>query len=177
MGSLVLPRGSRPGCLRGRGANGVQIQVREDSPVNQSVFDTLTKKSLGKRQETGTPGLRDQMVPKSSGEGLCSDSLADLGCSQLGDPAPRVSDRPPESLDGLEPYQVLLYGLATNPAESFLVKVVATMPRVVLPVSRLTQAPTQNSRPQPRSKQHSTTELQSAKSPSTRHPRPALKHA
>lgn len=88
----------RPGCLRGSGANGVQIEVREDSPVNQSVFDTLTKKSLGQRQETGTPGLRDQMVPKSSGEGLCSDSLADLGCSQLGDPAPRVSDRPPESL-------------------------------------------------------------------------------
>lgn len=94
-----------PGCLRGRVANGVQIEVREDGPVNQSVFDTLTKKSLGQRQETGMPGLRDQMVPKSSGEGLCSDSLADLGCSQLGDPALRVSDRPPESLDGLGPYQ------------------------------------------------------------------------
>lgn len=135
------------GCLRGRGADGVQNEVREGSPVNQSVFDTLTEKSLGKRQETGTPGLRDQMVPKSSGEGLCSDSLADLGCSQLGDPAPRVSDRPPEGLDRLEPYQTLLYGPATNPAESFLVKVVATVPRPVLPAFMLTQAPTLKSPP------------------------------
>lgn len=99
-----------------RVANGVQIEVREDGPVNQSVFDTLTKKSLGQRKETGMPGLRDQMVPKSSGEGLCSDSLADLGCSQLGDPALRVSDRPPESLDALGPYQTLLYGLANKPS-------------------------------------------------------------
>lgn len=105
---------------RGCVAGGVQIEVREDGPVNQSVFDTLTAKSLGQslgqRQETGTPGLRDQMVPKSSGEGLCSDSLADLGCSQLGDPSPRVSDRPPEGHDRPGPYQALLYGPATKPS-------------------------------------------------------------
>lgn len=99
-----------------RGCVAVQIEVRDDGPVNQSVFDTLTAKSLGQRQETGMPGLRDQMVPKSSGEGLCSDSLADLGCSQLGDPAPRVSDRPPEGHDRLGPYQALLYGPATKPS-------------------------------------------------------------
>lgn len=136
----------RDACV-GCGADGIQIEVREDGPVNQSVFDTLTKKSLGQRRETGTPGLRDQMVPKSSGEGLCSDSLADLGCSQLGDPAPRVSDRPPESLDGLEPYQASLYGLATNPAESYLAMVVVVMPRPVLQVFMLTQASTQSSPP------------------------------
>lgn len=144
---LVLPRSSRPGCMRGCGADGIQIEVREDGPVNQSVFDTLTKKSLGQRRETGTPGLRDQMVPKSSGEGLCSDSLADLGCSQLGDPAPRVSDRPPESLDGMEPYQASLYGLSTNPAESYLAMVVVVMPRAVLQVLMLTQVSTQSSPP------------------------------
>ena len=153
VGPLVLPRGSRLGCLRGCGANGIQIEVREDGPVNQSVFDTLTKKSLGQRRETGTPGLRDQMVPKSSGEGLCSDSLADLGCSQLGDPAPRVSDRPPESLDGLEPYQALLYGLATNPAESYLAIVVVVMPRAVLQVFIADSSPGAEFASQPWSKQ------------------------
>lgn len=175
-----------PTGLQGRGAYVGAVltvsklrSVSEDAPVNQSVFDTLTKKSLGQRQETGTPGLRDQMVPKSSGEGLCSDGLADLGGSQLGDPAPRVSDRPPECLDGRGHIKHCYTVFAINPAESFLVIVATTMPRAVLPAFMLTQVPAQISPPnqgQSR-KQHSVAIPQGAPSPSTSHPRPTLMHA